>query len=141
MICDVSLSSGEIRNRLRGGGGGDGGSQKAVTRRPELERSLSKGVEESEKSSASHRQLYDGGLLDNLKTLMHALKGYYGKRLHDPITLVMLLHLILTLVHFIVWASSYGGVNGNGPIKVSSCTVLSSETKFLGLGVYEFMVI
>ena len=59
-------------------------------------------------------------MLDNAKTLMHALRGYYGKQLKDPITLVTLLHLVLTLVHFIVWASTYGGVNGNGPSNVST---------------------
>ena len=93
-----------------------------MTRRKELERTVSKGVAEDyvDNGSSSHRQLYDGSMLDNAKTLMHAMRGYYGKQLHDPITLVMLLHLILTLLHFIVWASTYGGVNGNGPSNVSN---------------------
>ncbi len=62
--------------------------------------------------------LYDGGVLDNLRTLWYALRSYYARQLADPTTLVMLLHLLLTVVHFITWASSYGGVDGLGPAQV-----------------------
>ena len=113
-----------MRNRLRGGGGGDGGSHKAAARsRSELERSTSRGVDsDTAGSQAGNPKLYGGGL-DNVRTLWHALRAYYMRQLADPITLIMLLHLVLTVVHFIVWASSYGGVNGSGPKQVCLCIV------------------
>jgi hypothetical protein len=38
-----------------------------------------------------------------------------GRKLADPITLLLATHILLTLIHFITWASSYGGVDGAGP--------------------------
>lgn len=46
---------------------------------------------------------------------MHAYKGYIRRMLKDPVMFVILFHIFATFVHFITWASSYGGVNGGGP--------------------------
>lgn len=49
------------------------------------------------------------------RTLAHSLSGYYRRQLRDPTTVMMLSHQLLTLVHFITWASAYGGIEGSGP--------------------------
>ncbi|GAX79471.1 hypothetical protein CEUSTIGMA_g6912.t1 [Chlamydomonas eustigma] len=113
-------SEGElIKNRLRGGGGGDFGAS-SIARRPDLLERMSRSAEEAAKggNSTSSSSLYSSGIKDNLGTLWHALHGYYSRQCSDPVTLMMMLHLWLSVVHFTVWASSYGGVNGTGPSQV-----------------------
>ncbi len=103
-----------FRNRLRGGGGGD---SRSSLRRNELQH---KDTSELDRTTASSKLLYDGGWTENLITLVVALQGFYARQLSDPTSLVMLLHLLLSVVHFVTWASSYGGVNGSGPRAVST---------------------
>lgn len=75
------------------------------------------------------------GTVSLLAVLRHALAGYYRRQLHDPIRLIMLFHEIITFVHFITWASSYGGIGGSGPTFVS--TWGGAEVKDLQLCQYS----
>lgn len=47
--------------------------------------------------------------------MIHAYKGYIRRMFKDPISFILLFHIFATFVHFITWASAYGGVNGHGP--------------------------
>jgi hypothetical protein len=45
--------------------------------------------------------------------------GYYRRQAHDPLTLCSASHVMLTVVHFLIWVAAYGGVGGTGPSDVS----------------------
>jgi hypothetical protein len=116
-----------LKNRLRGGGGDIGLS--SMARRPELLQRMSRSAEDGLRSSsnASTSSLYSSSIKDILGTFWHALHGYYSRQYSDPITLVMMLHLWLSVVHFTVWAASYGGVNGSGPSQVQKMVFWQSS--------------
>ncbi len=56
--------------------------------------------------------------MDLVRIVRDAISSYFVVQLHDPVTLVMVFHMVCTFVHFVTWASTYGGVGGSGPDKV-----------------------
>mmetsp|Transcript_1453 Transcript_1453/g.3191 ORF Transcript_1453/g.3191 Transcript_1453/m.3191 type:complete len:1024 (-) Transcript_1453:1638-4709(-) len=105
----------EIRNRLRGGGGGDLPVGAKALKRPGPKRSNTSDVEAGEDD---RKPLHTGGAGYHVRAIIHSLHGYFRRQAADPILFVMSLHILLTFVHFITWASTYGGVDGSGPDKV-----------------------
>ncbi|GFR48585.1 hypothetical protein Agub_g10488 [Astrephomene gubernaculifera] len=115
---------GEIRNRMRGGGGDNvGGSSmpRAATRRQstgagpgsggELEHAdttVQGGAEEEAQPDRTPL------VVRHVRTLLHAYRGYLKRMMRDPIQFVHVFHNTATMVHFVIWAARYGGQGGSG---------------------------
>lgn len=121
-----STGDGEFKNRMRGGGG-DIGRDNTSTKRAEPRRKPSglsvgaEGAEQHEGAGQDHEEAQADMapvVLDHLRTLFHAYRGYAKRLLHDPISFVHAFHVVTTLVHFVTWAAAYGGVGGRGPRNV-----------------------
>ncbi|KAG1674298.1 hypothetical protein FOA52_013487 [Chlamydomonas sp. UWO 241] len=96
-----------FKNRRRGGT--DGKRRTARSQSEDLEQD-----DRSEtRTSATHGRRQSLG--SRLTTVTRALRGYGRTQASDPITLVVMFHLVATVVHFITWAASYGGTGGAGP--------------------------
>eukprot|EP00798_Chlamydomonas_sp_ICE-L_P026128 gene26128-11846_t len=93
----ISAGMTEIKNRIRGGGGGD----MAKGGRAEGGRKVPGKDDKDDVVEEDTQPMYVEGVLGAIKTTMHATHGYYMRMLCDPITLVMRAHILLTLVHFI----------------------------------------
>ncbi|KAG2493527.1 hypothetical protein HYH03_008341 [Edaphochlamys debaryana] len=122
-----SLGDGEIRNRMRGGGGDNvGGSTlpRATTRRQTT--NIGGGGGDGEPPDGATAAGGDEepqvdrtpACLRHVKTLLHAYRGYLKRMVRDPIQFVHVFHNCATLVHFVIWASCYGGVGGSGSTNV-----------------------
>uniref|UniRef100_A0A7S0RFC8 Ion transport domain-containing protein n=1 Tax=Chlamydomonas leiostraca TaxID=1034604 RepID=A0A7S0RFC8_9CHLO len=116
---EITLGTGgqEIRNRIRGGGGGDlptNGGQ--AIRRAEVKKPGGVPDKEDALPTDDDREpLHVGGFVGAVGTLAHSLAGYYVRQAADPITVLALAHQLLTFIHFITWVSAYGGIDGDGP--------------------------
>eukprot|EP00198_Chlamydomonas_reinhardtii_P002422 XP_001691758.1 transient receptor potential ion channel protein [Chlamydomonas reinhardtii] len=119
---------GEIRNRMRGGGGDNvsGGLPRAATRRqttniasaePGTYDGAGGGGGDTAAAAADEEPQPDRTptWLRHVQTLLHAYRGYVKRMIQDPIQFVHVFHHSATLVHFVIWASTYGGVGGGGP--------------------------
>ncbi|KXZ41393.1 hypothetical protein GPECTOR_497g455 [Gonium pectorale] len=111
---------GEIRNRMRGGGGDNvGGAQTRGPTRRQITQGPGGELETAEPGAtgaADEEPQPDRTppMLRHIKTMLHAYRGYLKRMMRDPIQFVHVFHNCATLVHFVVWASCYGGVGGSG---------------------------
>ncbi|GIL76046.1 hypothetical protein Vretimale_5686 [Volvox reticuliferus] len=114
---------GEIRNRMRGGGGDNVGGTampRASTRRQVTNVTSGPGGEQEQADAAAQGAVDEEpqpdrtpAVVRHYRTLLHAYRGYLKRMVRDPIQFVHLFHNCATLVHFIIWATSFDGVNGS----------------------------
>lgn len=106
----------EIRNRIRGGGGGDlpAGAASANIRRADNKKADNK-KDDDVAAEDDREPLHVGGVRGVIGWLGHSLVSYYRRQAADPSTVIMVVHIMLTFTHFITWASTYGAVDGHGP--------------------------
>ncbi len=67
------------------------------------------------------------------RTLVHGLVGYYSRQIRDPVTLLMLCHILLTITHFITWSSTHGQQGKRNQLSAFALYACIAHSKLQGL--------